>query len=233
MTDLSVLYPSDSLYPSDTLEPSGPTTYTATTLVGQKLIDQLSWFPGDSYWLPAYFDAIGALFEETARIVTDIGVDGDPDYQTGYGSIFTVSPRFAGDTAICPTNQLPYLGQFVGVSIPADADDATARSLITSEQGMQRGSSSAIDAAAMRYLIGTLTHQSRLTPLATPNAFYFTLIVNPAEVINEAALIDAVNAVKPAWVQWSLVVASNPWSTATHTWAQDTSSWSTYASVTP
>jgi hypothetical protein len=199
--------------------------YAPTTLIGQALVDQLPWLPGDPYWLPAYLDAIGALFQQTAFIATDIGIDGNPDYQTGYGSIFTVNPRFDGDTAICPTEQLPYLGQFVGVQVPTDADDATARSLIASEQGFQRGSASAIDAAATRFLSGTqsLIHLTRETPTGMVSPFMFTLIVNPSQVIDEAGLIAAVNAVKPGWVQWALVITSGD------TWAARTGSWNGFA----
>jgi hypothetical protein len=469
-------------------------SYTAQTLIGQVLIDQIltPWWsnqPGIDLDQTAWFlDAIGALFDQTARIATDIGQDGDPDYQTGYGTLFTINPRFVGDTAICPTNQLPYCvapgtriltsdlrwrqagslgvgdsllafdeqpidgharrhwqqadvtraseitrpcyrltfadgleivcsaehqwlsnytpgigqpyvksprlrwietqhlpvggsvrrllntwpeeqtyetgylaaafdgeghvnrhngslktinyaqrdnammaevkrilegaavnfgvynkadnrandcfsleigcraealrvlgwarphrllpqidlnalgsaqgltangdnvivskkfigeqtvcaitttsgtyvaeglashncGQFVGVPIPPDTDDATARSLITSEAGMQRGSPSAIVAAARRYLSGTQNVQNltRVRPDGTPDPFYFSLVVRPEEVLDAAALVAAVNAVKPAWLMWTLVQRDGSiWLTDSGTWAADVATW--------
>jgi hypothetical protein len=113
-------YPGPGLYPM-AAEPDG---YEMQTIVGQELADQLYWSPYAAFdWWYWYLDAIGALFQQTAAIATDIGVDGDQDYQTGYGSIFTINPRFPGDTAICPTDQLPFVSQPKTLPPPASSAD--------------------------------------------------------------------------------------------------------------
>jgi hypothetical protein len=137
--------------------------------------------------------------------------------------------RFAGDTAICPTDQLGYLGQFVGVSLPPDVDDATARSLITGEAGTHRGTPSAIEMAAKRYLSGTqsVINVERTRPDGSRSGYWFVLIVKPEEVIDAVALTAAVNAVKPGGVLWALVESDGaPWVSDSGTWASDSSSWS-------
>jgi hypothetical protein len=209
--------------------------YGMQTIIGQQLADQLYWSAYARFdWWYWYLDAIGALFQETAAITNDIGTDGEPGYQTGYGSLFTVNPRFDGDTAICPTDQLPFVAQFVGVSIPPDADDAAARSLITSEQGLQRGSPSAIIAAAQRFLTGTqsVTNEPQVTPNGSFNPFYFTLVVKEAEVTNGPGLIAAVEAVKPAWMQWTLVFSDGtPWYALPNAWSTYKGNWNSFAST--
>ncbi|MDP9024091.1 MAG: hypothetical protein M3N13_01785, partial [Candidatus Eremiobacteraeota bacterium] len=89
-----------------------PNTYVAQTLIGARLIESLGpWMTLHLAWL---CDGIGASFEEVASIVLDVGFDGQPGYVPGYGKIL--------DPATCPPAQLPFLGQFVGVSIPQGAD---------------------------------------------------------------------------------------------------------------
>jgi hypothetical protein len=223
-------YPGPGLFPTAVVEEDG---YVMQTIVGAELAEQLYWLPGDET-LQWYLDAIGALFQETAAITHDIGTDGEPGYQTGYGSIFTVNPRFPGDTAICPTELLPFVGQFVGVPIPPSADDAAARSLITSEQGLQRGSPSAIVAAAKRFLTDTqtVTNEPQVTPSGQVNPFYFTLVVRLAEVLDGPSLAAAVEAVKPAWMQWALVFSDGtPWYALPNAWSTYKNTWNSFAST--
>lgn len=109
--------------------------------------------------LARYCDAIGAMFDPVYQLVSDQGFDGDTDYVPGYGVLF--------DIDACPASCLPYLGQFVGVSIPAGADEATARALVRAESGLSRGTLASIQSAVERsisaswapnthYLAGTL-----------------------------------------------------------------------------
>lgn len=207
-------------------------TYTPTTLVGTELANSLQWLQGDET-LQWYIDAIGALFQQAAAIATDQGtdgeiVDGNFPYQTGYGSIFCVNPRFEGDTATCPTDQLPYLAQYVGVTIPPNTDDATARTLITAELGQHRGTPSAILCAARRFLTGTqsVTNLERTRPDGSRSGYWFVLVVRSDEVVSESLLIDAVSAVKPAGVMFAVIQQdAYTWVSAINTWADDTMTW--------
>jgi len=82
------------------------------------------------------------MFEPPLELVAEHGSDGDPGYVPGWGALFDVN--------LCPTVDLPYLGQLVGVQIPAGSSDATARALIRAESGMQRGTIQSIQAAVER-----------------------------------------------------------------------------------
>lgn len=226
------LYPGLGLYPGFGLFPEPP--YTSQTIVGLEIIDGLgigtddTQIQGEQTQLAWYLDAIGALFQDSAVIVTDQSTDGDPAYQTGYGSVFTVNPRFDGDTAICPIDQLPYLGQYVGVTIPPDASDADARALITAERGMHRGTPSAITQAATRWLSGsqTLSLINRTRPDGSASGYWFLIVVDPSEVISAPDLIAAVNAVKPGGVLWQLVTTTGTaWDSDAREWQANATDW--------
>jgi hypothetical protein len=89
-----------------------------------------------------YLDAIGSMFDPVYTLTSDVGFDGDPDYVPGYGQIF--------NPLTCPADDLPYLGQFVGVSVPTGADPTTALSLVTAEAGQARGTLASLQAAIQR-----------------------------------------------------------------------------------
>jgi hypothetical protein len=202
--------------------------YVPQSVIGERLSESLAWMPGDQTLL-WYFDAMGWLFP-MASIVVGQGDDGDQAYQPGYGQLFTVLPRFFGDTAICTTDQLPYVAQFAGVDLPPGVDDPTARSLITSEAGTNRGTPSAIVAAAQRNLTGAqhVINLERYRPDGVRDAYWFVLIVRPEEVIDANALTLAVNAVKPGGLKWGLVQTDGtPWLDLTQTWNHYTQTWQT------
>jgi hypothetical protein len=108
---------------------------------GQLLYDE---FPpaAQNDALAIFCDAWGSMFDPVYTLVAEQGTDGDDDYVPGWGSLFDVTK--------CPTADLPYLGQFVGVSIPDGTDDATARALIQAEAGMHRGTPASIRSAIER-----------------------------------------------------------------------------------
>lgn len=205
-------------------------TYTPTTLVGVQLANALTpWLNDQLSW---YLDAIGAEFQQTASLVQDTGTDntvgfnsaingyGVIPYVPGYGQIFNPNT--------CPSAQLGYLGQFVGVSIPQGQDAATALSLVKAESGLARGTPTAILAAANRNLTGGSQAQliERVRPDGKADAYWFQLIVQTANCPNPAALTAAVNAVIPGGVLWVLVETNGfTWSQATGTWSADTMTW--------
>lgn len=218
--------------------------YSPVSLIGQQIVLQLgvgtdsTQIQGNQDHIAWYLDTLGALFQNTAPIVIDSGsADGEPDgngnfsYQTGYGSVFTVNPRFDGDTATTQTPQLPYVAQYVGVTLPPNVTDAQARALIVQQSNIQRGGPESIVAAAQQWLTGTqhvnLIERQRAD--GTKSAYWFVLYVRPEEVIDATALTNAVNAIKPAGIKWDLVQSdSTPWSALTGTWNTITGIWNNF-----
>jgi hypothetical protein len=260
-------YPSGDLYPSETLYPgvgsgsggSGgvppvvvspvaagndvgggyvgivPTTggYVAQTSVGALLIDAL--WPWMTQALAWYCDALGAILSPLHDLVADVGVDGDDAYVPGYGSLLNVET--------CADENLPYLAQFAGVTLPVGIGADQARTMIRMEPARKRGSPESIVAAAQRYLTGT--QSVKLLESQGPNGpmrWSFLLVVKPEELTsgvswqaeqgtwaassvawqtgdNATALVDAVNLAKPAGVKFSLISSDGyVWSAATNTW---------------
>lgn len=185
-------------------------TYAPVTIVGQQLANAMSpWLNDQLAW---YLDAIGAEFQQVALITQDVGSDNTVGFNSainGYG----VVPYVSGYSTIfnpntCPSAQLGYLGQFVGVAIPAGQDATTARMIVQAESGLARGTPAAIIAAAKRNLTGTqsclLFERTRADGNLDP--YWFLLQVRPEECASQANLKASVNAVKPGGVDWQLVV---------------------------
>jgi hypothetical protein len=263
-------YPSGDLYPSETLYPgvgsgsggSGgvppvlvspvaagndvgggyvgivPTTggYVAQTSVGALLIDAL--WPWMTQALAWYCDALGAILSPLHDLVADVGVDGDDAYVPGYGSLLNVET--------CADENLPYLAQFAGVTLPVGIGADQARTMIEMEPARKRGAPASIIAAAQRYLTGT--QSVKLVESQGPNGparNWFTLIVRPEELTsgvtwqseqgtwgsatstwetgdNAAALVEAVALAKPGGVRFQLFSTDgNIWSSATKTWGTE------------
>lgn len=214
--------------------------YSAQSLIGGQIISQLgvgtdqTQLQGNQDHLGWYLDALGALFQEGAAIVLDQGVDGEFDddgnlvFQSGYGVVFTINPRFVGDTAVCPTALLPYIAQYLGIQIPSTADDATARALLTGEANLHRGGPDAIVAAAQRWLTGSQAAQliERTRPDGSHSGYWFLLHVLTSEVVDQAALVDAVNSVKPGGIMWQLVInTGTAWAGDSRTFAANSTTW--------
>lgn len=114
--------------------------YAFTSTVGKRLYDGLEPWQTDS--LAWYLDAVGVMFQPLADLIYPTGYDGQAAYVPSWGSVFDV------DT--CPAADLPYLGQFVGVSIPAGASETAARSYVRAEAGLQRGTLASLRSAVER-----------------------------------------------------------------------------------
>lgn len=214
----------------------GSTDYPPTTLVGERLVESLD--PLMTTQLAWVMDAIGVMFEQTAQMTYDRGIDDAVDFVHGSG--YVVEPYVPGYGSLfdpATSTQLPYLGQFVGVSVPDGTASATAISMISEEAGMSRGTDSAMIAAAKRNLTGTqfVSFLPRQRPDGVLDAYWFLIFVRPGECPNPTAVVNAVNAVKPAGLLWSLILADGyTWAQTTRTWgAEGTTTWQQTATVQP
>jgi hypothetical protein len=116
------------------------TPYTATSIVGQRLSEQLA--PILTPDLARLFDAIGAIAEPLMSVLEETGLDGEAGFVPAYGRIFNATT--------CPAEYLPFLGNFLGIPIPVGTPEAEARALIRAESGLERGTEASIKAAIER-----------------------------------------------------------------------------------
>lgn len=140
--------------PSPSPTPSSPTTTTTTSTVPtvtdatNELYAALqpiaNYGAGDEslgYPLLRWLDGPGQLIERLNDLALDDPTTGDP----GWSIIF--------DPTRCPTYALPWLAQCVGVRFDSTQNtDATQRAAIVAEPAFKRGTPSAIQAAAAKYL---------------------------------------------------------------------------------
>ena len=212
--------PSPTLYPSPDLYPGGETELTNFT---PSLIASFQpWLDNDPVGdYETYLTALAAMFEPIAQIVMDNGFPGQTGFQAGWSVLL--------DPVNCPTEWLPYLGQFVGVDIPPGMNGATARQLIMAEAGMKRGTAPSMIAAAQRYLADTQTVllRERTSAAGGLDPYHFVMIVRPEELtVSMTELIAAVENVKPAGLQGTyLDVDGYPWNSAINDWSMDAFSW--------
>lgn len=166
---------------------------------GQVQASLASWADPAGDW-QAYNAALGGMFEQVYALVAPTGVPDEPaGYHAGWGTLL--------DPSTCPDWALPYAGQFVGVQVPAGMSAATARARILAEANFQTGTAAAVVAAARLWLSGsqTVTLLERTAADGqTTDPYHFVLIVNTSQVVDATQLARAVNAVKPAGVQWTL-----------------------------
>lgn len=147
--------------------------YTFTSPFGEIIWESLQ--PWATLSLAIYSNAMGTCFDEVYALVAETGSDGDPSgYTPTWGTLF--------DVTLCPTDDLPYLGQYVGVSIPLTASDADARAAIVAEAFEGRGTRasmafrivrniSTVWAPATSYLAGVMFSYQ-----ATPGATTYYLV---------------------------------------------------------
>lgn len=133
------------------------------------------------------------------------------------------------DPTSCPTEFLPWNGQFVGVPIQPGTDGPTAEAQILAESGFWRGTLASIEWAVQQNLSGSKTFsiQERMSAGGTPDAYHFNIIVAPNEVVDINVLTQMVNQRKPAGLQWTLITRSGyAWNQAVNQWHSDTMTWS-------
>jgi len=148
----------------------------------------------------AFNRALGSMFDQVTLIVQDVG---SPDV----AATFTACWSTLLDPDACPDQFLPFLALFVGVSIPQGASAAAARAMIYARSGWSRGTPAAIVAAAQQYLSGSQSCviEERTAVNGSEDAYHFCLIVLTSQVTNAENLTAAVNLVRPAGVEWTLI----------------------------
>lgn len=225
-----------------TVAPESAAEYTPVSTVGALLIDAMApWMTLPLAWM---LDSLGVMIDPVYTLVQDSGTDDGSTATIGTkdadGNLVTegFEPGYSSllDPSRCPLASLPYLGQFVGVTVPTGADETTARSLVSAEAGLNRGTPASIIAAAKRNLTGTqsVTLIERVAPDGSARGYWFQLIVRPEELVSESALVSSVDAVKPGGVNWVLVQQDNyTWAEATGEWQADSMTWAATASTKP
>jgi Phage tail protein (Tail_P2_I) len=177
--------------------------YTATSIIGRRLEPKLApWMSED---LARLLDSIGYMAQPLAEILQEEGLDGEAGFVPAYGKLF--------DPDLCPAKYLPYLGQFVGVSIPVGASESEARALVKAEAGLNRGTRSSIESAIQRAISnawmpltayttgqlvyhevsGAITYYKVQTNFTTPSTFNTTHL----EVISITAQYDLLERERP------------------------------------
>ncbi len=178
-------------------------TYAAGTALGKRLEARLEpWLdtPGD---LARFSDAIGQMLQNVLELAEEEGEDGSAGYVPAWGKLFEVK--------VCPYKDLGFLGQFVGVAIPTKATEAEARKLVENESGLERGTRKAIEMAIERVLGAgePFLIKERENKAGEAKAYWFLVIVKKGKVTT--ALKEAIEAVKPGGVQFSILEVENAW----------------------
>ncbi len=162
---------------------------------GQDMYDRLAPLAREDakngWSLKIFLGALGTSLDGPLDIVSD-NVDDEP----GWSSIL--------DLTRCPEEGLPWLGQMAGVKVNPTLSDTIKRAQIAGLGSWARGSIPSLVAAAQIYLTGTKTVFLREQ---FPDAYAFTVITFASETPDEAAVLAALQAQKPAGLIMTYVVA--------------------------
>lgn len=220
----SGLFPYGELYPRPDLYPE-PAGYTFRSVFGPLLFAQFAPFHQTlalAYWC----DAVGVgIVDPVYTLVADVSVDGEPDYVPGYGRLL--------DPSTCPLADLPYLAQFVGVTIPDGTDETAARSLVKAEAGKNRGTIASIRAAIERSISTPwvpVTFFAAGTLVTYNSVFYLVGLTTSADTFADFVDLSNSIAIDPR-SQYQVLERYAPpgthvntlgaqWQRATGTWAQ-------------
>ncbi|HEY2181314.1 MAG TPA: phage tail protein [Solirubrobacteraceae bacterium] len=175
-------------------------SYVCTSIFGQRLEERLEpWMSPD---LARYVDAIGVMYQPILELAEEEGSDGEPGWVPAWGRIM--------DPTLCPPKALRWLAQFVGTELPITASTEESRKLIKEHQGFQRGTLPAIEAAIRRVLgAAPFTVKERTNAAGEEKAYWFVVIVGTGK--SSTALKEAIEAVKPGGVQFTVIEATNDW----------------------
>lgn len=112
----------------------------------------------------ALYDTLGSLTAQDAALGYPLlkWLDGPGRLLETIDDLVRDSPLGPGwsqvvDPIRCPTAILPWLGQFVGVSVDASLSDTAQRNQIRAEAGFARGTVASLMSIARRYLAGNGT----------------------------------------------------------------------------
>lgn len=163
------------------------------TFTGQRLYDQLAPLATEDAtygWALAHFcAAFAAQLDEVA----DLSRDQD-DGTIGWASLF--------DLDNVPAKFLPWLGLFVGVTMPGSLTAAAQRLRIRQTDGFRRGTPDAIQGAARQTLIGPDGTPDTATVFLEEriggDAYHLTVATLTSETPDSAATQAAILAQKPA-----------------------------------
>lgn len=115
------------------------------TTVGERLYESVEPFTFDEtnqdYALAHFCLAIARMFDQVASYAEDRD-DGTP----GWGAMM--------DPDLVPVEAIPWLGQFVGVTVPDGLSEDQQRALVKDVGGFRRGTVDSLVAAAQQYLTG-------------------------------------------------------------------------------
>lgn len=173
--------------------------------VADALTDGLEvWLSPD---LATYAQAIGRMFSQVETLSADTDTD------DGWSIILDVDR--------CPDYALPYLGQFVGVSVPIGTDEASARQLIRDKPRQSRGTPASIVAAAQRNLTGSksVVLRERDGAVGTDDPYRITVITYTAETPDPDAVLNEILTVKPGGIVLNyLTLAGQDWQAVANTY---------------
>ena len=194
-----------------------------STTITERLIKRMStWNTGPKVAgktdLERYLEAAAKPMEAVREVAEEAGEPGHSGWVPSYGVIF--------NPTTCPAKWLPFLGQFVGVEVPKTATEAEARALLKEEPGLERGTRMALE-GAIRKVIGNTEPfdiQERTALNGSEAAYHFNVLVKTGKA--STALKEAIEAVKPGGVQFSLLEVENTWLQASKKWSEPTVKWS-------
>jgi hypothetical protein len=192
--------------------------------------DNASGIAGYGYPLLTFLDAIGSQYAVTEAYTRDDAT------HIGWGQLLDVNA--------CPTAALPWLAQFVGVTIPIGANDAQMRALIVGQANTKRGTASSMIAAVQQYLTGPARvdiYERTPDPYSLKVVSYLTETPGGAGGANAVAALAALIAVKPAGLLLSYLVQSGPtWeqlydypASTLGRWSDQTDTWDSYSNEIP
>ena len=180
----------------------------------------------DNAWsLLIYCNAIGVMFQLIEDIVRDT-----PE-GPGWSALL--------DLDRCPDQALPWLGQFIGVRIPAGYTPDQARARIASTDGFRRGTRDALIGALQPTLTGARTvlfYERSGDPAVKPDyAYYLTVRTYTTQTPDEAASLRALLAQKPGGIVLDYkAVVGQSWQqlkNSGRTWAQVKADYPTWNAV--
>jgi hypothetical protein len=148
----------------------------------------LATLDGQAEWhLAHYCGAQGAMFQPVADVARDTPAG------PGWSAVL--------DLGRCPDAWLPWLAQFVGVTVIAGSTPNAMRERIASTDGFKRGTPEAIRGAAQATLTGNRTVTFRERDANSPDPPYTLEVVTlTGETPNPAATRAAIVAQKPGGI---------------------------------
>ena len=147
-------------------------------------------------------DAIGCMFDQVEQL-TATRSDGLP----GYANLL--------DIDACPTENLGYLGQYVGVNLRDDLNDDQQREWVREKRNFNRGTPQAAKDGIQETLTGT-----KFTAIneRIGTAWHYTVITKPSETPNPALTEQVILNHKPGPDTYTHTMVEYP----TYGWVRDT-----------